>query len=725
MAIRKYTNPRALDLSPGLQDVLRKNGMQAHISFSPRDGYQLIVLGHDSPVINYKLNEQQIENLMGWGSTYANKKAYSTFTSIVKNDFYMPDNFVSASNAFGRVAMGLHGYRIGHGEYGYDARPYRTPWFAPFNRHGRGWAGDYVGWAPRGFGWQHLRRIGDHPYRPWGGGPIVAERPDGRIKPGEARSGGYGFYYKGHQQQTSVDILDQITIDAKIKPLEAAPRPQEQGLPYKQEIIADTDIYFNNQKWQNILASHGIVINADKSTITIQSNLSKVDLSYDLKPEELKKLTNEKVSEVSVAERLAIINEVIKNDFSTQLTRDMLETKELVSLDLKPEVRAEVEAPFIEQERRMAEQQRLAEERSKIMEENYRISMDPNAINGREIQSVMGNRGWFQPVANGREMYVGEIRVDKVLKEPVTVQIAGIGSVALSKPMTEAEIDAFNTDEAGKLLLRSASKEAAKNLWAGAPASYVMSAQINGRTVEHTITEKDYNKFLDLDDKHRLKMFDNVFKEVEIKSAHGRSLYADDMYMAQDRQTVIRQQDDDIAHATSNKVDGAALQEYNQKKGFYREQAGGREVEVRGIQVDPAGNGKYKMTAVINGQSITHEITQKQYDKFLAVDDYHRMQLFAKIFDEVDIKTHPGQGTNFGAAILAALVVTGEVAADIAMGRGPRGPRPEFYESSMPATVYHKQGVVSPADVAAANFRSMEANLGPEPAVDESMGRGR
>ena len=34
MALRKYTNPRELDLSPGLQDVLRRNGMQAHMSGS-------------------------------------------------------------------------------------------------------------------------------------------------------------------------------------------------------------------------------------------------------------------------------------------------------------------------------------------------------------------------------------------------------------------------------------------------------------------------------------------------------------------------------------------------------------------------------------------------------------------------------------------------------------------------------------------------------------------
>ena len=657
MAIRKYTNPRELDLSVGLQEVLRKNGMQAHISLAKDGGRELIVLGHDSPVLTYKLNEKQVENLMGWGTTYENKKAYNTFASIVKDDFYMPQNFVSASNAFGRVAMGLHGYRIGHGEYGYDARPARrTPWFAPFSRQGRGWAGDFVGYAPRTEGF-HLRRIGDHAYRPWGGGPMVTERPDNRVKPGEMLSGGYGFYFKGHQKETPVEVLDQISIEPKIKPLEAAPRPQGQGIPYSSVITSD--VYFSNDKFQEVLKSHGIVIDEAKKTLTIQSNLSKVDLQYDLKPEELQKLMANKVSGkggVSVDARLAIINEVIGKDFDTKLTKDMLETKELVSLDLKPEVRQEVEAPFIEQERRIAEQLRLAEARAEQRRESERIERDPNAINGREIQAILGNKGWFQPVANGREMVVGEIRVDKTLN-----------------------------------------------------GTYVMEAEVNGRLLAHSISAKDYQKFLDLDDAHRLKMFDKVFSEVEIKSAHGESLYQDDLYLAHDGQSIVHQEVVDIQNATSNRVDGAALLEFNERKGFYRERAHGREVEVGNIQVDPTANGKYKMTAVINGQAISHEITQKQYDKFLAVDDYHRMQLFSKIFNEVDIKTRPGEGHNLGAALLAALVVGGEVMRD---GLSvPHEPRPEIYETRT-GPVYHKAGVVSPADVAAANFRSEEANLG-------------
>lgn len=667
MSIRKYTYPRDIDLSPGLQDVLRKNGMRAHIS-AGENGPQLIVQGHDSPTLRYNLTEKQVENLMGWGSTYENKKAYNTFTSIVKNDFHMPQNFVSASNAFGRVAMGLHGYRLGEGEYGYSRRG--IPFFAPFHRQTRGWGGDYAGWAPRHEGF-HLRRIGNQVYG--GGGPVVAERPDGRIKPGELKSGGYGFYYKGRQQETSVDVLDRLSVETKIKPLEAAARPQGQGIPYSERIWEGQTNGFTNDKFQEVLKSHGIAIDAQKGTLTIQSNLSKVDLQYDLKPEEIKKLTANSLSGtdgVSLNDRLAIINNVIKVDFATPLTKDMLETKELVSLDLKPEVRAEVEAPFIEQERRIAEQQRRMEEQARTRMEAERIRMDPNAINGAEIREILGNKGFYQPVSHGREMVIGEIRVDKT-----------------------------------------------------AAGAFVMTAEINGRLLAHTISEKQYDKFLDLDDKHRLKMFDDIFKEVEIKSANGKR-YGDDMYVVRDGQTKAVGNINDIEHAKSNSVDGAALQAFNEKKGFYRERAHGREVEVGDIRVerDPQQEGKYKMTAVINGQSISHEISQKQYDKFMAVDDYQRMKLFSKVFDEVDMKTRPGQGVNIGAAILAALVTAKDVLTDgLAMGAPGPGPRPEIYESRI-GPVYHKPGVVSPADVAAANYRSMEANMGPEPGL--GMGRG-
>lgn len=117
MAIRKNLNPRQMDIQPEMRDILMRNGMQAHI-ITNGDGYQLAVQGHDSPLLTYNLTEKQMLALTDWGTNSANKKAYNVFTSIIGKDFYMPRNLVHARNANGRVAMGLHGYRIGEGEYG-------------------------------------------------------------------------------------------------------------------------------------------------------------------------------------------------------------------------------------------------------------------------------------------------------------------------------------------------------------------------------------------------------------------------------------------------------------------------------------------------------------------------------------------------------------------------------------------------------------------------------
>lgn len=708
MALRKYTNPRDIDLSPGLQDVLRRNGMQAHISMLPNGQMQLIVLGHDSPAITYNLNDRQVEDLMGWGSNYANKKAYNTFTSIVKNDFYMPDNFVSARNAFGRVAMGLHGYRMGSGEYG-------IPYYRPFSRSSRGWGGDFVGWTP---GW-HMRRIGGQPFMA-GGGIMTPIRPDGRVKPGELNAGGYGFYYKGQQQQTRQDVLDNVISDNRIQPIKAAPRPEGQAIPYSERIWEGETNGFTNEKFQEVLKSHGIIIDAEKKTLTIQSSQVPIDLRYDLTDEELQTLTVEGIgypNGKTVEERLAVINNRIMNetpDFVNPITKEMLESKDLVNLELTEEAKNSPQiAAFYEQQERFAEQQRLIEESRQLQQEKQqraeRIAADPNAIDGLAIRDILGNRGWFQLVNNGREMVVGEIRVMQIPK----LDNPSLTNDQIWEKNKENIPDIENFKEEQLNADRQASDKTA-NFLRENQGKYMMSAVINGETVTHEISKKDYDKFLALDDAHRLKLFDKLFSEVEIKHASGVNQY-DDMYLDRDGHVAML----DVAGAKSNYVDGATLQDFKQHKGFYREIAHGREVEVGEIRVDKEVDGKYKMTAVIDGKSITHEISQKQYDKFLAVDDYQRMKLFSKIFDEVDIKTRPGEGTNLGAALLAALVVAGEVLTDPLMQHGPG---PEIYKNRMPGTTYYKPGVVSPAEIAAANFENLDRPAGRD--ISESRGMG-
>lgn len=527
MSIRSNSLPVGRDLSPELQEILRRNGMQAHI-IRQGEGYQLAVQGHDSPLLTYSITAQQMRDLVDWGTNSANKKAYNTFASLVSNDFYMPRNFVHARNANGRVAMGLHGYRIGVGEYG------RLPWdrrcahmmMDPY--HGR-----FLGWTPRNQEGFHMRRVGGAMFMQ--GAPLVPERPDGRIKPGEMQNGGYGFYYKGGQQnmvqQPSQDVLSDL--QSVIPPVEVRPRSTEPAKPYNELITSK--VYFSNEKWQECLASHGIVIDPTSKTLTIQSTATRQDFVYDLTDEELRKLTCNSIKEVPIQNGIDLINNVIKNDYQDKLTMDMLNSKEQIGLKLTPEVEAE--------------------------------------LNSRQ-----------------------QIVIDQ------------------SQPLVY------------------------------------------------------------------------------------------------DDQAVVEPEDRSVAH-----VDGNSLYEINEGKGWFREGKLGREVQVDDIKVEPVrdekgeiqkdekGNALFRMTAVINGESISHEITQKQYDKFMAIDDYHRMKLFSHIFKEVDMKNVPGMQSNIGAkiggALLAGIAVMGE------LGRDRYAPTVfvEHHHDPRPH-VYFKGSVDSPQDLASRAF---------------------
>lgn len=516
MAIRTNTNPRHMDLQPEFRQLLMKNGMQAHV-VSNGTAYQLIVQGHDSPMLTYNISQKQMLALTDWGTNSANKKAYSTFTSIVGNDFYMPKDFVHFRNANGRVAMGLHGYRIGIGEYGRFGRMGMPP---PF-----------LGWTPRNQEGFHLRRVGGQLFYPQA--PMVAERWDKRMKPGELQSGGYGFYYKGQQrenvviQQPSQDVLKDL--QSIITPIVSRPRSQEPAKPYKE--LVGSDVYFSNEKWQECLISHGVIIDKDAKTLTIQSESINADMVYDLRDDELAKLTNNSIKNEPLEKRLEIINAIIKDDFAEGVDMNMLNSNERISIVLHPSVNEEL-------------QQRIEEEQSTFQ-----------GIEQTELHS-------------------------------------------------------------------------------------------------HVVPDIDYNK--------------------------------------------------------ATVIDGNDLTYLNENKGWYREGAHGREVQVDDIMVHPSETeGKYKMTAIINGEAISHEISTKEYNKFLAVDDYHRMKLFSKIFTEVDMKTHPEAKSNLGAKILGALTAGAVVTTGIIHGMNHHHHRPDFHEGPhMGPRPYFKPGVDTPRDVAARVFEA-------------------
>lgn len=523
MSIRSNSRASGADLAPELQDVLRRNGMQAHVV---RDGnaYQLVVQGHDSPMLQYALNGDQLRALTDWGTNSANKKAYNTFVGLIANDFNLPRNFVHARNANGRVAMGLHGYRVGVGEYGRMPIDSRRP---PRNMFGH----EFLGWTPRAQEGYHMRRVGGRLFMQE---PMMPERPDGRMKPGELQSGNYGFYYKGQQSQPQVqdDVL--ANLQTIITPVETRPRAQEPAKPYKELITSN--VYFTNEKFQECLASHGIIIDPTNKTLTIQSSAAKQNFVYDLTEDEIKQLTSNSIKDVPVQKRLDIINGIIRDDFKDPITMEMLNSKEQIGIHLTPEAEAEMQAK--------------------------------------------------QAVVQGQPL--------------------------VEQPTVKPE-------------------------------------------------EEDKN----------------------------------------------------VIH-----VDGTMLYDLNENKAWYREGRHGREVTVEDIKAEPdkAAEGKYKMTAVINGEAITHEISQKQYEKFAALDDYHRLKLFSHIFNEVDMKTMPGRGFNLGAALTAGLVVAGDVADGMRRGFGA----PTVYEEGYHRPhIYAKPGVDSPHEIAA---RAFDAGLN---AAEHGMGHHR
>lgn len=510
-----------MDLQPEMRDILMRNGLQAHVAFDGRE-YRLLVQGHDSPLLTYPITQRQMLALTDWGTNTANKKAYNVLTSTLAQDFYLPKNFVHARNANGRVAMGLHGYRIGVGEYGHMGRLGMPP---PF-----------LGWTPRNQGGFHLRRVGGQLFFP--GPSIVPERPDGRMKPGELQSGGYGFYYKGGQPTQPVQQRDVLQdLQTVITPLVSRPRSGEPARPYK-ELIA-SPVYFSNEKWQECLASHGLIVDAQARTLTVQSERVAADMVYDLTDEEVKTLTAPSIEEQSVEKRLELLNSIVGADFADKVTMEKLNGEQRIDIALHPEVRQELE------ERQRQEQELLVQPEAPMQQEYIQGSVGA-AVNGRDLQLL------------------------------------------------------------------------------------------------------------------------------------------------------------------------------NEDKGWYREEQHGREVEVGGIAVQPAQTaGMYRMSAVINGQVISHEITRKDYDKFLAVDDYHRMKLFSKIFSEVDMKTRPEAHTGLGTKIFAALTAGAVVAADVAHGLHHHSP--EFYGERFGGSPrpYFKPGVDTPRDVA---IRTFEAEMNRE-VNDMRMGR--
>jgi hypothetical protein len=448
MSIRSEAMSYRGDVSYELRELLRKNGMRAQLAVE-QDRYKLLVQGHDSPMLSYDISEQQFRALGDGGSNYDNKKAYRTFNQIVGKDFDVPSSYVAARNVNGRVAMGLHGYR---------ERPVSYP---PVG---------FLGWTPRQQEGLHLRRMADVAVT-----PIVAEHADGRLRPGELQSGGYGYYYKGSGNdplQEMQQILPQTV---------SRPRPQEPAKPYNELITSN--VYFTNEKWQQVLASHGILVDAEKNTLTIQSSATRQDFVYDLTDEKVRKLTDNSLKSTPMKERLGILNRVISGDFQDKITMDTLNSREPVSLRLKPEVEAQLNS-------RRAADDRIEVTTDPLAGQHHAPTLDPEHgyANGRDLEAMNDRKGWYREGKHGRDVEVGDIWVEKTPKPtPEKVQ----DNAKEQKQKQSAEEQKF---------------------------TYRMSAVINGEVITHDISKKQFDKYMAVDDYQRQRMMSKIFHEVDMKT---------------------------------------------------------------------------------------------------------------------------------------------------------------------------------------------------------------
>ena len=615
MSIRSEAMPYRAGLSGNLQELLRKNGMTAQIALEG-DKFALYVQGHDSPMLRYEISEQQMRALADGGTNYSNKKAYQTFNSIVSKNFDLPSPYVAARNVNSRVVMGLHGYRErveGYGRgMGFMARPHA---FGP----------GFLGWSPANQPGFHLRRVGGVAMMA-GGNPMVMEHRDGRIRPGELKSGGYGYYYKGDSQQQSqartVDPMEQLKVS--FPPIETKPRSNEPAVAYKDVITSP--VYFTNEKWQEVLSSHGIVIDDKDRTLTIQSAATEHDIKVNLTNDQYIKLTDNSLKSTSLQARLDIINAAMANDFDGKVTMDMLNSKERINIPLKPDVATQLNQL---ENQRIAEQYRH-DEPQVIMDWHVAPTTDPNQgyVDGKALQEMNERKGWFREGQHGREVEVGDIWVEKI-------------------PSAQAVRE--------KQMEKDASGHALKTV----------AANINAMTGEEKFNNDNVN----------MKNIADAMEKLTPEQKNALDKVYADAYNDK-----LKELKDNQPKAENKKQDQKTT---------------------------------YRMSAVINGEVITHEISQKQYDRFMAVDDYQRQRMMSKVFKEVDMKTRPEmrERFNLGAFLSAGLTALSEatyMGADIAHNiehiKHPHGAPTVYAEAHGQSHILVKPGVDSPQDIAQRAF---------------------
>ena len=368
-------------LNPNLDRLIRRNGLEAEILLNNKTGEMMLrVTGTRglawSPECKFPITQKEMAALMGGGMSSTDMKAYKTFNSIIRSQFDPP-----LSMEYAKVGIGDRG----------------------FNQDGLVMMGATgISRGPRYM-------------------PRVSENVPGLMKATRSVRGyevpSAGYIYKMNlggnlRQQATKNIQMEIKED---KP-KAAERPAD-GLAKKLDGTAKSAGNDTFLQLKEVLATHGIDIDEKKKVMYIRPLTARVDVRYNLKDEDLKILTaNNWRAQGNMEKRLEVINGIIGQDFNEKITRQMLnEDKNYVNLTFTPDAKEYYEKKFIDYDKRQALNAQVTEVRRRIAMDNDEIDRDEAAVNGYNIEKILPGKAFFANQRYGRQLLVGEIRVDRVL----------------------------------------------------------------------------------------------------------------------------------------------------------------------------------------------------------------------------------------------------------------------------------------------------------------------
>lgn len=548
---------QSFDLHSDLQDILWRNGMTGRIGYDNRGQLSLFLRTVNSPWESFSITQEQADDMRRGGYDSLDRKAYSTLYSIARQRFQMPA-FATAHAYNPLVNMGGNGYRPG-----FDERPWHRGWGGPrpfWPRHGIfGWFGGCFG-RPAYYDGYGFRRTpnGELMYGAVGG-PMIAQRYDGYVGPGEITSFSQGCYWKGPQgyqqgQQAAGNSgnldIGNVQIE-KLKPWYEG--KDTAGIKTYSELIPEKK-YFTKDKWSQVLSSHGVTIVAKdaktgKPAIYLDNMAFKAPVSIPLSEEQYNTIMaphlpghivktrkgKKKDTGVSIDARIKALNEAMRaKGIEEDLTKQMLDKKEFLNLKANPSATAKANQAFILQDNAAllgpllaatsgdalmnSEVQKAKSyldthlefaQMSKDEKKAY-MTAHPDDFKGQDQKLLLGEtpdsmKSYVDKVNNqdGRARYkTGFIDHENsipVVDGRMLDQDKGFYiPMNHGKAMSVGEIIAY-PDQKG----------------------FHMSAVINGEIYTHDIDEKTYLKFLNRTDQERLEIFDKTFNEVEIKGRHA------------------------------------------------------------------------------------------------------------------------------------------------------------------------------------------------------------